>query len=161
MKTEAQIRDKLRQVKFRHLKRAIRTGVSRKPCNCENNGLVNMENGSTMGICLLGAGQDGYWQGILCDEARGGLRLAEGCEDFCPLRTPQGIRQEFDDFLKHSSRAVIAESYPDIAAILWVLDEETDSTGADGLDVPEEALRDQVPVQVKVTVIPSPYASDE
>jgi len=157
MKTESQIRHKLQQVKYRHLKREIRTGVSRKPCNCMNNGLVNMENGSTIGVCLLGAVQPGDWQGILCDESRGGLRVAEGCAEFCPLRTPEGIRQEFDNFLKHSSRAVIAEQYPDIAAILWVLDEEVDSTGAEDLDIQEELPKGVV---VDVKVIPSPYENE-
>lgn len=158
MKTEAQVRHKLQQVKFRHLKREIRTGMSRKPCNCENNGLVNMENGSTMGICLLGAGQSGYWQGILCDESRGGLRVAETCPNFNAIRTPTEIRSEFDTFLKSNNRAVVAEKYPDVAALLWVLEEEVDVTGAEDLEVPAVT---NGKVEVEVKTLPSPYGSNE
>lgn len=124
MKPEGQVRHKLVQVRFRHLKREIRGGLSRRPQNCSNNGTVNTPSGP-LGVCMLGAGSPASWEGSPCDERHGGDSRAAKCPFFSPARTKDSLRDGFDGFLDGASLPEIAERYPDMAALMWVLDEDT------------------------------------
>lgn len=119
MKTEAQIKHKLSQVRFRHLKREVRTGLSRRPENCRHNGRINLPVYGPSGICLLKT--EGA-ERVLCDEIL--EDRAPSCDAFECLHSKGSLKKRFDDFLKSSDRAHIAEQYPDMAALLWVLDVE-------------------------------------
>lgn len=118
MRTEGQIHHQLSQVRFRHLKRELRTGLSRKPENCSHN--VSVEDDSIrVRLCVLP--EDGC-QYTVCDSTKGGLERAAKCPFFQCVNTKESIRKDFDSFLESSSRAEIASRYPDMAALLWVLD---------------------------------------
>lgn len=72
MKTPREIRHKIKQAKYRHLKRAIRNGLSRKPCNCYYNRVVRPPNQPNMGVCMKGSQDLSTWKGVVCDENMGG-----------------------------------------------------------------------------------------
>ena len=135
MRSRKEILKKLKQVRFRHLKKLTRTGLSRRPCNCVYN--VTLGDGSRpsepdIGVCtykvLEGAKPDG-----ICDEKVGGIARAGGCPVFEPSRTAEAIREDFDTFLSEASFGEIAYHFPDMAALLWVLKQ----TPEDGTSVPE------------------------
>lgn len=136
MKTEGQVKHKLVQVRFRHLKREIRGGLSRRPQNCVHNGTVSTPSGP-LGVCLLGAGSPASWEGTPCDERHGGDARAAKCSFFASSQTKDALRDGFDGFLDGASLPEIAERYPDMAALMWVLDETTPPPAPPPEDDPE------------------------
>ena len=123
MKTEKDIEKKLVQVRFRHLKKALRTGLSRKPENCLHNaklGQGSKPDAPRVGVCMFnvetGAGPKG-----VCDECFGGKNRAADCPDFEVRQDAADIRRDFDGFLQSASKGEIAYHFPDMAALLWAL----------------------------------------
>jgi hypothetical protein len=53
-----------------------------------------------------------------------GLDQAARCPEFHRVNTKESRKEAFIAFLKTSDVATIAVQYPDIAALLWVLDVE-------------------------------------
>lgn len=121
MRSEGQIRHKLQQVTYRHLQRAIRTALSRRPGNCAHNRLVGLPRGE-LRFCQLHEDEDGVYPS--CDEAFNGIDWCSRCSDFKRVATKESVREAFTIFLKSSDVATIAVQYPDIAALLWALDAE-------------------------------------
>jgi hypothetical protein len=122
MKTEGQVRHKLQQVTYRHLQRAIRTALSRRPENCENNRRVKLPVlGTEIRFCAVMEDEDGDF--LPCDERHGGLERAAKCPQFACASTKESVKADFEDFLRSSDVATIAAEYPDIAALLWALDD--------------------------------------
>jgi len=121
MKSEAQIKHKLSQVRFRHLKREVRNGLSRKSSNCIHNGVLEGP-GRPVGVCLLGSEDPKSWDGGVCDDS--GDR-AGSCPSFSCRNSKEKLKQDFNDFLRDSDIAHVAAEYPDIAALLWVLAPES------------------------------------
>lgn len=119
MKTDGQVRHKLQQVTYRHLQRTVRTALSCRPENCVHNGAVSLPTGEVH-YCNLLETKDGMK--LPCDEAFGGLAQAAKCPDFSCKNTKEKIQKEFAEFLENSDVATIASRYPDVAALLWVLD---------------------------------------
>lgn len=130
MKPEGTVRHKLRQAQYRHLKRELRNGLSTKPENCGHNSVLELP-GATLRICSLGSPQEGY---APCDETYGGLEQASRCPHFSCLHTPESIRREVKEFFTSSTPAQVALRYPDVAALMWVLEE--------GPGEPEESLEE-------------------
>ena len=120
MKYDGQIRHKISQVRFRHLKRELRTGLSRRPCNCVHNGVMVAPT-LKVHLCVL---VNPSGENEVCDERMGGLGKSQGCPLFQCKHTQVGIRDEFVNFVTHATRAEIAGRYPDLAALLWVLDSD-------------------------------------
>jgi hypothetical protein len=138
VKGESDIKKKLDQVRFRHLKRTVRTSLSRRPENCAYN--RKLGDGSTpdmpaIGVCMYkGNHPDG-----VCDEAFGGRHRAAGCPYF-EAPAAEDVRGDFDEFLAQADAGEIAYHFPDMAALLWVLDEAPapDTLIPDGDDIPRE-----------------------
>jgi len=126
MKTPREIRHKIKQAKYRHLKRAIRNGLSRKPCNCYYNRVVRPPNQPNMGVCMKGAQDLSTWKGVVCDENMGGLGKASDCPFFKEKRTKEEITQKFEDFFNDADFIEVAKEYPDLAALMWVLTDSDD-----------------------------------
>ena len=93
MKTEGSIRHKLKQVKYRIVQKAIRNGLSRKPCNCKHSGLVKGSSGDDLFyVCLLDAEKPKEWEGMICDNA-----VPPHCPFFKPHKTKEDVEKEVDD----------------------------------------------------------------
>jgi len=154
MKPEGQVRHKLVQVRFRHLKREIRGGLSRRPQNCVHNGIVNSPSGP-LGVCLKGSDSPVSWEGSPCDERLGGDSRAAKCPYFACSRTKETLREGFDGFLSDASLPEIAERYPDMAALMWVLEEDAPPP----VPPSEESEVDESPAEIPKEE-PSPVESE-
>jgi hypothetical protein len=73
---------------------------------------------------LKGADAPETWDGSPCDERYGGDARAAKCPYFACARTKDTLRDGFDGFLDGASLPEIAERYPDMAALMWVLEED-------------------------------------
>jgi len=125
MRTEAEIRQKLKQVQFRHLKKLLEANFKQRPCNCAHNEVHQSLNGSgdPIGLCMYGSENPEEWEGVICDEAFGGITLARNCGTFKPHKTKIEIKAEFNALMENEDLGVIAAQYPDVAALLWTLGE--------------------------------------
>lgn len=146
MRSEGNVRHKLKQVSYRHLQRLLRENFRQKPQRCAHNSLVILDESSTVGLCGV-LSVDGVPRHLPCDSRIPGCDdMAQGCSMFKPLKTKAEIKDEFQVLLSSSDRGEIASEYPDIAALLWVLDSEgismdEVSDGEDLEDVPTEPHR--------------------
>lgn len=126
MKTAGKIKHKLRQVRHRLLQKAIRTGLSKKPCNCDHAGLVRGNSSEPLfHVCLLDSDKPREWEGTICDPS-----VPNTCPFFKTFREKDRIIEEFnrdfDALLSQKDIGSIASQYPDVAALLWVLAGEED-----------------------------------
>lgn len=136
MQTEGAIRHKLKQVRFRYLKRRLETGLAASPGNCAHNVGFSTPGHEDIRVCGHGMGQPG-WQGSICDERFGGCARAETCSLFQSRQSKDEIKDAFYAELSGMSLPEIAYNFPDMAALLWVLAPEAagpvDSNEFDGL----------------------------
>jgi len=123
MKSVGTIRHQLQQVVFRHVKRQIKENFRKAPETCFHNQACEVSESCDVGICFhLGA--NGEPRRVVCDsDVLDGMEQAQKCTMWEPLRTKEAIKDEFQALLE-GDRGVIASKYPDIAALLWVLDDE-------------------------------------
>jgi len=127
MKSEGAVRHQLKQVVFRHLKRQLRENFRAAPETCHYNKAVNIPGGGQVRLCYYKDDLTDAPRKIVCDsEILDGVEQAENCPYWKPLRTKEAIKSEFQDLIAHGDRGHIAASYPDIAALLWVLDSDED-----------------------------------
>jgi len=129
VKTEGQIKQKVKQVVYRHRKAFIRHGLARHPGNCTYNERVtlpiHMSNRATLHIC--GYCSDGENpNNIVCDASMGGDRQAADCPYFEARRSAEDLKEQFNEDLgidggSPKEIGYIAKEYPDVAALLWVM----------------------------------------
>jgi len=119
MQSEGSIKQKLKQVRFRHLKRLIELNLAPRPCNCEFNESVGSPSGEPLGICMNPVGKfaDLYQ---ICDENLK-LDLSGSCGMFSPRKSKEEIKKDFVNFLEAATMDEIGASYPVLAALMWVL----------------------------------------
>ena len=123
MKSEAQIRQKLKQVLYRHQSRKVQEAFKKRPETCFFNGapVAGMPR-----LCLHGAEEPAKWKGVICDRLHDGVEMASNCPLFEPLADDPDvviIKAEFQKELR-AKRVVLAAKYPDAAALMWVLEED-------------------------------------
>jgi len=121
MKSEGKVKHKLKQVKFRTIKKEIRKARSKKPCNCTHSGEVKGQASEKMFyVCLLEANKPKQWEGMICDPS-----VPNTCPFFEPHKSEQEIENDVERILKSGDMVEIAANFPDLAALLWVLSEDT------------------------------------
>lgn len=126
MKSEGSIRQKLKQARFRHLKKILKDSLKKKPANCGWNRTLELPTGGQVSFCALYAEDPGSWQGLICDEQYDGLELARQCPVYEAKYDKETLKDDFKQLMAEGPIGMIAASYPDIAALMWVLgDEET------------------------------------
>ena len=134
MKKQGAVKKKLKQVKFRLIQKAIRNGISKKPCNCTHSGQVKGNaNDPLFYVCLQDADKPKMWDGVICDPS-----VPNNCPFFKPHKTEQEIKEEFelefDAVINSGDMGKIASKYPDVAALLWVLADDIDNSQDEGND---------------------------
>ena len=125
MKTEGQVKQKVKQVIFRHRKEYVRHGLAKRPQNCAHNRRislpVHMANRASIGIC----GDDSIPLTCVCDSTMGGDRQAEECAYFTKRLAAEALKEEFNQKLGLDGSFVeigyIAKEYPDVAALMWAM----------------------------------------
>lgn len=128
MKTEGKVKQKVKQVVFRHRKNFVVQGLARRPGNCRHNRTVHlpvhMANRATLGVCGY-CHEEGESLDVVCDSTMGGDTQAADCPYFSPAKTAKELKEEFNAKLGLDGTAVrigyIAKEYPDVAALMWVL----------------------------------------
>jgi hypothetical protein len=122
----------MKQARFRHIKRELESLLQRKPKNCANNVQVRIGD-SSGGVCRLDL--------LACDDLRGDR--AQKCEVFKHSHGKEDVKKSLQDFFDNRSIPDIAIRYPDVAALLWVLDGESFEE-----DIPPAGREDYFPGSV-------------
>lgn len=115
MKPEGAVRQKLKQVRFRHAKRELDVALTRTPATCEHNAVLDIPGVGEVGMCAL-------TRGIVCDAGRG-ADLAPGCATYSCKYTKEGMKEVLEAAFDAPIPEVAAK-YPDAAALMWVLTDE-------------------------------------
>lgn len=140
MKRESEIRRKVSQVAYRHLKHALEDNFRKVPDGCFHQTRELMDDGATIGLCGL-AWHDRHFGLPLCDSRfQSSSIIASGCPKWTPKRTKLEVRDAFR-LLLASGRVAVAVKYPDLAALHWALDED-DILGLLTDDLPEDPLKE-------------------
>lgn len=121
----SKVKQKLKQVKFRHLKSYLKENLKADPRNCTHN-VVTKASSGVVSVCDY-EGSDTY--GKVCDMNFNMNRALE-CGLFCPKKDKEQLKSEFYSFVDQSSVGELAREFPDITALMWVLD----TLGADDTD---------------------------
>jgi hypothetical protein len=130
VKTEGEIRQKLKQVLFRHRKTFVQGGLEVAPVNCVHNEPMRLPvavaESSTVGVCQF-VGEDGTPNNRICDSNFGGDRQANRCPFYACRNTAADLKETFRADLELDGSplevARIAKMYPDVIALMWTLDE--------------------------------------
>lgn len=122
MRTEGQIKQKLKQVMFRHLQKLLRAKVFRKrPDTCKHNQLSSA-NGPKVWLCYSRDPNVNY---RICDTRfEDCLKFALVCPCWETKLSKARVQEDFQILMESGDRGVIASEFPDIAALLWVLGED-------------------------------------
>ena len=141
MRTPGQIQHQLKQVIYRHLQKKLRENFKQRPTTCIHNQDVRLTGRSSVHLCgYLSA--EGVPRHVPCDDRIPGCsEMARKCPLWEPLNTKEDVKAEFHALIQSKDRGVIAAEYPDVAALLWVLD--------DVKDIPSEAEIEEVITQVE------------
>lgn len=131
MKTRGQLIQKIKQVRFRYLKKFLEKCLSQTSTNCVYNRASSFDVGATSSVCVCGYGiEQNGWKAQPCDK-RLNPELAENCSKFQLLNTKEELKEEFNVSLDALPLPAIASKFPDLAALLWVLSEDIEE-GEDG-----------------------------
>jgi len=117
MKTEDQIRARVRDLKVRYLQRMLRARLRRRPHNCQFNKEHTFERDGqkfTVRLCMLGMERPD-WSVDICETPK----QAASCPAFLPAVTKEALETEFEARL--TDPEVIRTKYRDLAALAWVL----------------------------------------
>jgi hypothetical protein len=167
VKSAGAIRHKINQIRYRYLKKRLEDELCQLPGKCAYNAVIPAPtvpagmkvngievrtpiniNGSSavgLGICLYGAGDVATWKPSFCDESIDFGDRAKKCSLFCPRKTKDEVKAAFSQEIEVMTLAEIAYNYPDLAALIWVLDET-------------DVLKDAID-QVEPVVEPPPVAA--
>lgn len=121
MKSAGTVRHKLTQVRFRYLKKRLEMELQQAPGNCRFNAELPDDGYS---ICVYGAESTDTWVASYCDVRIDQGARAQSCSTFCHRRSKEQIKEEFGRELNAMSLPEVAARWPDMAALIWVLDGE-------------------------------------
>jgi len=123
VKEEGAIRHKLKQVRFRHLKKRMGAVLKPTPGACLHNRPFKhpLSKGAPVGTCIHPEQETGS---NLCDPTWEGCAKAKHCTLFTPRVSKGEAKAEFKESLAKMGFAEIAFRYPDMAALMWVLGQE-------------------------------------
>ena len=140
MRSEAEIRQKLKQVCYRHLQKILRNGFKKLPQNCTCHSLQKV-GGQLVGVCRAKM-DDPYI--VLCDAGHEeSLKVARECPVFEFAMDKEKVKAEFKELMGQKLSEVAAQ-YPDVAALRWVLGEGDSMPDlSDDIDIPMDGDSDE------------------
>lgn len=117
MHSEGQVRHKLKQVLFRHLQKKLRLALRHRPDTCIHNQVLE---GDAFRVGVCGCVEN---SGKVCDgRVPACMEQSQTCSWWAPVKSKDEIKSDFQNFMETSDRGLIAAEYPDVVALLWVLD---------------------------------------
>lgn len=134
MRDEATIRQKFKQVCFRHLKKLLKDNFRRQPPTCLYNKMVPVGGDHTrqVGFCS----HPEVKNRPICDvRVEGCAEAARECPRWKARQDKERIKKVFYDLINSKERGKVAAEYPDVAALLWVMDEPDVSEECQELDI--------------------------
>ena len=125
LRTGSQVRQKLKQVMYRHLQKELRENFRQVAEGCGHNQPSDLKGFGIVHLCQY-PDRDGHKpRKMLCDSRMfAGERQARECPLWKPKRDKADIKAEFRALMAAKDRGPLASKYPDIAALMWVLDGE-------------------------------------
>lgn len=121
MKKTGAVRHKFKQAAFRHLKRRLEADLRPSPENCTHNQTIRLAGFTEpVGICRFAWRAD-EWPGVCDSQVQD---CSKNCPHFVSQHEKDFIKAEFHDFLASATLPQIAAEYPDLAALLWVMEDE-------------------------------------
>lgn len=124
MKSEGEVRQKLKQVLFRYQKKLVRSNFKKAPGTCQHNAEVELSTDGFVGVCMYHL--DSRPRGVVCDSRIAGNEQARSCDLWEPLQDKDEIKASFRELFEDTvDLGPVAVLYPDLAALFWVLDEGT------------------------------------
>jgi len=119
MKGEGKVRHKLKQVLFRHLQKRIRALY--RPSGCIHN-KPGVFHEQALGMCQYS--NRGKHQ-IVCDaDVEDCIQHAAKCSWFKPVQSKEEVKAAFKELASDpNKRGQLAFEYPDVAALMWVLED--------------------------------------
>ena len=144
MKSKGEVLHKIRQVRFRHIKKAIRKGLARHPHNCSYNKETEIHP-FRVRVCSHPDMLSGSELPI-CDSRLGDL--SPNCDKFCAKHCKEDIKDQVKSLLNSPELGEVAYHYPDVAALVWVLDSDdmADFQDLDDEDQPPDAEEVDLPL---------------
>jgi len=138
MKSIGAVKHQLQQVIFRYVKKQLRENFRRAPETCKYNGVITAKDNNSVRLCFYEDPATGAPRRTLCDSNY--LDQARDCPLWEPCRTKESIKREFRKLILQGDRGQIAARFPDIAALLWVLDTDEDRKDLEDMirEAPEE-----------------------
>ena len=112
IKADSEVRQKLKQVRFRHLKREIESRLRVTAKNCIHNIPLEVRK-AEVGFCAL--------KHVVCDLSEG-KDQASTCPNFGLRVSKEEIKAEFQALMDAPIHEIAAK-YPDVAALTWVVGE--------------------------------------
>lgn len=112
IKADGEVRQKLKQVRFRHLKREIESRLRVTAKNCIHNVPLEVRK-AEVGFCAL--------KHVVCDLSEG-KDHAPTCPNFGLRSSKEEIKAEFQALMDAPIHEIAAK-YPDLAALTWVVGE--------------------------------------
>lgn len=127
MRLRSEIKKQLRQVTYRHLQKLLRDNFKKKPQTCAHNTRCVVEGNDTAVYVCGYIKPGGHPRNVLCDRrVPGCLDMARQCDLWSPAMSKDDIKDRFHGMVQSGDRGLIASKYPDIAALMWVLDGDSD-----------------------------------
>lgn len=140
MISSGKVRQRLKQVLFRHRKKYVEDGLKRRPCNCIHNAdarvLDDKVPKQTVRLCLYQVEDRSKWNNVVCDESLGGVAQAERCPYYECKHSVKDLEALFNTVVGiDGTNAEFSKHYPDVAALLWVLGQDSQNEKNEEEDV--------------------------
>jgi len=119
MKTEKEIKRKIKDLRFRRLQKLYKKRLTQKPENCVYNFRQTLGDNSTIGLCLYDEEKginNCEWQGTICEHNED----AQNCPYYRCNTTKKQIAIQLNDDLAEEETCKI--KYKEIYYLKWVLE---------------------------------------
>lgn len=141
MRTQRKVKYQLKQVIYRHLQKRLRVNFKKTAVGCSHNRETPLGDGFVRLCGVMSA--EGCPRNLPCDERLDQNQTARDCPLWEPLQTRGEVKAGFQEILG-SDRGVIASHFPDVAALMWVLDDDDDVLPSDDDVLPSDDDLDAV-----------------
>ena len=130
MKSEGQLRQRLKQMKFRTVKKEIENLLGQCSKNCRFNyllGSLKQDNQTPLSHSLNGGVyvcKCPDYDLHICDARFVEEDPAKQCPYFAPRHNAESIKQSLSNFIDTAPLAELSVRFPQISTLLWVLQED-------------------------------------